>query len=522
MVEQSPKQYLTILERSGLVQRPRLLEAIAEITQEFGSAPTVDQVSKYLLRQGLITGWHDEKLRAGKYRGFFLGKYKLLGFLGSGGMCSVYLAEHMMLRQPRAIKVLPKGRTNDKSYLDRFYREGRAAAALSHPNIVRVYDIDCDGDNHYLVMEYVQGMNLYDLVKRSGPLNYREATDFVLQAAIGLQHAHDIHLVHRDVKPANLLVTKGDIVKVLDLGLALFREEEYSVTMAHNEKVLGTADYLAPEQAVNSHEVDHRADIYGLGCSLYFILTGRPPFPEGTLAQRIAMHQTKEPAPIEEFRPDCPDSLIRVCRKMMTKDRNARYQNCRDLARDLRLIQDESASQSAASTCMVKAENATVMAAAAQGPLTEAPVVVAVEPSSGSSSKKMLAAKTPVAAAAPPMRTPSAVPTKPPQAITANAGLAANGVPMVVNATAPKPSTNLPDELRRIANATPRRKRKKNTQQQLILLGMVTAMLIVLGFALYLAIQLSSSGNEPTAVEPSKKALWQPTQLCEPFSKLRV
>ena len=157
---------------------------------------------------------------------------------------------------------------------------------------MRCYDVDNEGDTHYIVMEFIEGKDLNTIVKQEGPLPLELACNYIAQSAEGLEHAHENGLIHRDVKPANLLVDTKGIVKILDLGLALFSDNERaSLTVEHNENVLGTADYLAPEQAVNSHKVDHRADIYGLGCSLYFLLTGHPPFPEGTLAQRIAKHQ---------------------------------------------------------------------------------------------------------------------------------------------------------------------------------------------------------------------------------------
>jgi serine/threonine-protein kinase len=248
-------------------------------------------------------------------------------------MSSVYLAEHKISGKKRAIKVLPKKRVSDKSYLDRFYLEGRAAAALNHPNVVRIYDICNEADTHYMVMEYVKGRDLYETVKANGPLDFGDSAGYVAQAAEGLAHAHEKGLVHRDIKPANLLLTDDGVVKILDLGLALFQEEETeSLTVLYNEKVMGTADYLSPEQAINSHEVDHRADIYSLGCTLYYLLTGKPPFSEGTLAQRIAKHQTAEPPLLKDQRPNCPDELIAICHKMMRKVPAERYANCNELA----------------------------------------------------------------------------------------------------------------------------------------------------------------------------------------------
>jgi len=183
------------------------------------------------------------------------------------------------------------------------------------------------------VMEYVEGSDLQTLVRKKGPVDYDKAADFIAQAARGLQHAHEMGLIHRDVKPANLFINRDGMIKVLDLGLALFADEsQASVTMEHNDKVLGTADYLAPEQAINSHNIDARADIYGLGCSLYFLLTGHPPFPEGSIATRIAKHQSTMPEDIRKDRPDCPGELDGICVKMMQKDRRFRYPDCTHVA----------------------------------------------------------------------------------------------------------------------------------------------------------------------------------------------
>ena len=235
-------------------------------------------------------------------------------------MSHVYLAEHTLMQRRVAIKVLPKNRVEDSSYLGRFHREARAAAALDHRNIVRAYDIDNDGDVHFLVMEYVEGSDLQSVVKEQGPLDYARAADYIRQAAKGLHHAHQAGLIHRDVKPANLLVDPHNVVKLLDLGLARFTEDQLaSLTVAYDENVLGTADYLAPEQAINSHGVDGRADIYSLGCSFYYLLTGQPPFPEGTLPQRLAMHQKSPPPDIRLKRPDAPQDLIDICLRMMAK-----------------------------------------------------------------------------------------------------------------------------------------------------------------------------------------------------------
>ena len=291
-----------------------------------------EALADFLIGEKLLTRWQCGMLLKGKYKGFFLGKYKLLEHLQTGGMSTVYLAEHVRMRQRRAVKVLPPNRVNDSSYLERFFLEAQAAGALRHPNIVEAYDADTEGNHHYLVMEYVEGLDIQRMVKQDGPLDYEKTADFVRQAAIGLAHAHKVGLIHRDIKPANLLVDPAGTVKLLDMGLARFTDENLAtLTVAHEENVLGTADYLAPEQAINSHDVDPRADIYSLGGTMYFMLTGHPPFPDGTLAQRLLKHQTDDPAPVAGIRPGAPADLVAICAKMMAKKPDQRYQSATEI-----------------------------------------------------------------------------------------------------------------------------------------------------------------------------------------------
>jgi serine/threonine-protein kinase len=326
---------LDLIRLSTLVGEDRLQQAVSEFeVQHGGHLPEdAESLAAHLVAAQLLTRWQADNLLRGKHRGYFLGKFKLLGILGSGGMSSVYLAEHTLMQRKQAIKVLPKKRVSDSSYLERFKLEALATASLDHPNIVRLYDIDHEKDIHYLVMEYVPGRDLQTIVASEGPLDYVAAARCVAQAARGLQYAHDARLIHRDVKPANLLLDDHGLVKILDLGLALFsRDGAASITLLHNENVLGTVDYLAPEQALSSHDVDARVDMYSLGCTLYFLLVGHPPFPEGTLAQRIAKHQSKTPPDIRLDRPDCPAELVDICGRMMQKDPRQRYPNMQSVA----------------------------------------------------------------------------------------------------------------------------------------------------------------------------------------------
>ncbi len=334
MPKLSTENLMELLRRSRLLEAERLDGLLAELSAAEGPAAVEDGASliEAMVRQKLLTAWQAEQLLEGRYKGFFLGKYKLLSHLGSGGMSSVYLAEHVLMHTRRAIKVLPKSRVDDSSYLARFHREARAAGALEHPNIARAYDVDNDGKIHYLVMEYVDGRDLQELVQETGPLPYELAAEYIRQAADGLACAHAAGLIHRDIKPANLLVNAQGVVKVLDMGLALATDEKKaSLTLAYDEKVLGTADYLAPEQAIDSHRVDPRADLYSLGCTLYYLLTGHPPFPEGSLTQRLLFHQTKEPSDIRADRPDAPQSIVDICQKMMAKAPADRFQTAGDV-----------------------------------------------------------------------------------------------------------------------------------------------------------------------------------------------
>ncbi len=339
MSKPNVETFLDLVQRSGLVEKDQFQGLVAQLEKESGGKlpADVDEVAGRFVAADLISPWQCDRLLEGKWRGFFLGRYKLLGQLGAGGMSTVYLGEHVLMQRRVAIKVLPKNRVTDTSYLARFHREARAAASLDHPNIVRAYDVDNDGDTHYLVMEFVDGRDLQQTVKRSGRMDYAMAADYIRQAAEGLGHAHSNGLIHRDVKPANLLVDQKNVVKVLDLGLARFTDEDRaSLTVQYDENVLGTADYLAPEQAVDSHTVDGRADIYSLGCAFYFLLTAHPPFPDGTLPQRLMAHQKQPPPSISKERPDAPPDLVAICTKMMAKNPADRFQSMNDVAQTLR------------------------------------------------------------------------------------------------------------------------------------------------------------------------------------------
>jgi len=317
-----------LIRKSAMIDEPKL-EAWLDRHRTAGTLPTdVKKMAGTLVREGVLTYFQAEQFMMGKWRGFTIGKYKLLERIGFGGMGQVFLCEHMYMRRRVAIKVLPPAKAEEPAALGRFYREARAAAALDHPNIVRTHDIDQDGNLHFLVMEYVEGSSLLDMVKKIGPMDWLRATHYIWQASQGLDHAYRVGVIHRDIKPGNILVDRFGISKILDMGLARFyHSDDDNLTQKYDEKsVLGTADYVAPEQTVNSHDVDVRADIYALGATYYFLLAGHPPFPDGTIAQKLIAHQTREPQPITQIRDDLPEAIVHVLTKMMAKDLTQRFQ----------------------------------------------------------------------------------------------------------------------------------------------------------------------------------------------------
>jgi serine/threonine protein kinase len=329
----SPDEFLDLVRKSGVVDEKRL-DAYLQKTRANGPiAPDLGKFAGILVRDGILTHFQAEQFLQGKWRRFTIGKYKVLERLGSGGMGSVYLCEHKFMRRRVAVKVLPAAKADDPAALERFYREARAVAALDHPNIVRAYDIDQDEKLHFLVMEYVDGASLQEVIKKHGQMDITRAAHYLSQASVGLQHAHQTAgLVHRDIKPGNVLIDRNGVVKILDMGLArFFHDEEDILTKKYDENVLGTADYLAPEQALDSHSVDIRADIYSLGATCYFILTGNTPFTEGTVAQKLIWHQTRQPKPIRQIRPEIPEGLAAIVEKMMAKNPADRYQAPSDI-----------------------------------------------------------------------------------------------------------------------------------------------------------------------------------------------
>jgi eukaryotic-like serine/threonine-protein kinase len=334
----------TFVERvraSGLISPERLEKALQQIAPTDRGKP----VARGLVQQGQLTKFQAERLLAGKIDGFTMGQYRILDEIGRGGMGQVFKAEHMTMGRLVALKILNNNLVKTERARQLFHREVKAAAKLSHPNIVTAFDANQIGERCFLVMEFVDGPNLHDLVKEHGPLPLAQACDYIRQAALGLNYAHDIGMVHRDIKPANLLVqkntsksgTSSSVVKILDFGLARISSSENgspeSDSIEVNAKtVMGTPDYLSPEQARCLHSVDGRADIYSLGCTLHCLLTGQVPFPGGTTMEKLVRHST-EPAPLANtLRPDVPPELAAIVATMMAKKPEDRFQSGADVA----------------------------------------------------------------------------------------------------------------------------------------------------------------------------------------------
>jgi eukaryotic-like serine/threonine-protein kinase len=320
----------------ALVRRAEIADddVLANFLNESGPVPpTAPDTATRLIQAGILTPFQARLILQGKHRGFRLGPYRILNQIGAGGMGQVFLAEHSQLRRRVAIKVLPAKQALGPPNVDRFYREARAAAALDHPNIVHAYDVACDKGTHFLVLEYIDGDTLDRRLAVTGQLPVGEAVSYGVQAAAGLQHAHEKGVAHRDIKPANLLVGRDGIVKILDLGLAHFFEDS-GTRLGRDGGVMGTTDYCAPEQLSDSASADHRADIYNLGATLYHLLTGQPPF-TGTTAAKMLAHHLSAVTPAHEVCPEVPAELSAILETMLAKDPADRYQSAAEVVQAL-------------------------------------------------------------------------------------------------------------------------------------------------------------------------------------------
>jgi eukaryotic-like serine/threonine-protein kinase len=307
---------------TGLLEGALARELAGPLRKRFSSA---GDLASELVRRGWLTSYQSGEAISGRAGELVLGSYVLLEPLGEGGMGRVFKARHRLMNRLVAIKVICPELLKNRGVVQRFRREARLAARLNHPNVVLAHDAQEVNGRHFLVMEYVEGITLAELIRCNGPLPAGEIADYGRQAALGLEHAHAQGLIHRDIKPANLLIA-GQVVKVADLGLARL-DADGPLDSAATEvgQVLGTVDFLAPEQAADSRRADARSDLYSLGCTLYYGLTGEVPFPDGTRVEKLLRHRLEAPQPLEQLRPDVPVGLCAVVARLMAKQPADRY-----------------------------------------------------------------------------------------------------------------------------------------------------------------------------------------------------
>jgi serine/threonine protein kinase len=329
----SATEFLDLVRNSGLIDASAVADCLSRFHPILPEKEPA-RVAGMLVAQGLLTSFQAEQILQGKWRRFTIGLYQVLEKIGSGNMGSVYLCKHVKLQRAVAVKVLPTAIGSDDSMVNRFYREARALASLDHVNTVRAFDVSSDDGLQYIAMEYVDGANLHDIVKRNRPLDVERAAHYIRQAALGLQHVHERGWVHRDIEPSNLVLDRGGALKIVDFGLARPADEwsDDATRPATNGALLfANPKYLAPEHALHNRG-DARADLYSLGATLYFCLAGRSLFGGGTSAEMLLWHPTREPLPIQTLRPDVPDALADVVHRMLAKDPGQRFQAANEVA----------------------------------------------------------------------------------------------------------------------------------------------------------------------------------------------
>jgi serine/threonine protein kinase len=341
-------EYCGLLARSGLFT-PEQVRALRQRWNAVARDPEdVGRLATWLVHKGHLTEYQATLVQRGQVDHFFLGRYQVLERIGKGRMAGVFRCAGPDGR-PVAVKVLPPSRAREPQLLARFQREARLATQLNHPSIVRTLEFGSKGDIHYLVMEYLDGDTLEVLLEECGRLSPKEAVRLAFLTCLGLQHLHECGLVHRDLKPANLMLcpmpppeenTLRSMVKILDIGLGreVFDPDSREVkdVLTNDGAFLGTPDFMAPEQARDPRRADIRSDLYSIGCILYRMLAGEPPFPDDNLVRQILRHATQQPRPLSEVNPAVPEGLNRIVLTLLAKDPGQRYQTPAQAAEALR------------------------------------------------------------------------------------------------------------------------------------------------------------------------------------------
>lgn len=327
--------FLANVAKSGLVAPDVLSQARASVPGT-PSQDAATRLARLLIQQKALTPYQARKILAGATRGFFLGGYRILRTLGAGGMGKVFLAASERDGQRVAIKVLPPRKAaEERQALLRFRREMELSRRANHPNLARTIDVGNEGDVYFMILEYIPGESLYQAVKseQGGPLRVPDTARFFLKVLDGLNAAHEAGLIHRDIKPSNIMITPEGDAKILDLGLARIQGEESPLTQPN--LVVGTLDYASPEQLGNAAQADRRSDLYSVGCTLYFTLSGRAPFEGGDVVNKIFKQRMEDPEPLERVARGVPSAFAAIVRKLMAKVPDDRYQTCPELRADL-------------------------------------------------------------------------------------------------------------------------------------------------------------------------------------------
>ncbi|MFO0970424.1 MAG: response regulator [Gemmataceae bacterium] len=331
----SADEFAQVLLQSGLVSSEEINEARGVLSPSEADA---NALARRLVESGRLTEYQVQLLRELRFADLVIGNYEVLDRIGAGGMGAVFKARHRRMKRVVALKLLASNRVRDPSFVQRFQREIETIAQLSHPNIVMAFDADVADAGHFLVMEYVAGRDLDSLVTKGGALSVAAAVDCVAQAARGLEYAHGRGFIHRDIKPANLLRDAAGVVKVTDLGLARLRNTGEAGGITQAGGILGTVDFMPPEQAIDATQIDYRADIYSLGATLYFLLTGMPPYPERSLAAALLKHRDAPIPSLTKVRAEVPAALDALFRRMMAKAPADRCQSMTEVVRTLESV----------------------------------------------------------------------------------------------------------------------------------------------------------------------------------------